>query len=120
MNIDFIVKFIKEQIEGSSPAQFQTMVYRDGGVEIAPGEIAPAIIPEWLKDETIVIDLSLGKVKSDYGEYDISVSFEPETNINKIQITRSGMLKNGDSVIVGKYGGVLPKYVILCKANQNA
>ena len=134
-DISFIQNFIAEQVSGLKPAEIKTLVYRDGGVEIAPGEVVPAIIPEWLKDQTIEINLTggTGTVKSDYGEHDLQISVEPETHqvttnhevtsikdadpSHKITITFKGKLKDGDSVVVGRYSG-LTKYVILCKAEK--
>lgn len=136
MDVDFLADYITDVVKGLGGAEIKTLTYRDGGVELAPGNVAKCIVPEWLKDQTIEINLTGGEgsVKSNYGESEVSVSIEPETHqvttnhevttikdndpSHKITITRKGLLKDGDKVYVAKFTGNT-KYLILAKAEVN-
>lgn len=50
-DVNFIRDFILETIEAMKPAEIKTLIYRNGGVEISPGNIAKAIVPERLQTE---------------------------------------------------------------------
>ena len=94
MDVGFIQQFIIDQINGQRLCEIKTLVYRDGGVEISPGNVAPCIIPDRLLD------------------HEREIEIDGETKIIKIH----KVLEEGDPVIVAKYSG-LTKYVILERAN---
>lgn len=89
-DFNFLRNYVLNTINAEKPADIRTLVYRDGGVQLAPGNIAQAFIPERLLDhkETVEYD---GKT------YEVNVK---------------GKLKDGDMVIVASFTGDT-KYMVL-------
>lgn len=106
VDVSFIGEYIKSIVHGTKPAEIKLLIYREGGVEISPGNIAPAIIPERLLDhEREVIIYNTGQAVTN-GE--VTEDYE-----GKIKI--KGVLHDGDPVVVATFTGDR-KYIVLEKA----
>lgn len=111
MEVDFLVDFIESKISGAGTAEIKFLTYRDGGVELSPGNIAPCYIPERLLEHKrdVIIHNKGQLVNTPEGTGSIAEDFEGE-------MTVKGILKDGDTVIVAKITGER-KYLILERVN---
>lgn len=129
LEVDFLRDYIKNVVECTKPVDIKTLIYRGNGeVELAPGNNIPVIVPGWLQDQEININISCvgtihkADINSSYGNYTATITASPDDDVGEpphshaINIKLEGKLKDGDAVIVARFSG-LSKYIILEKIN---